>query len=706
NGDERQGSREHDDHMVVSEDDLALLCQMPAPAVKNMMRPDISRIGKAFDGMMGRVKRRSLKRHQDPSVALERCFAAFSGRGKTSLNTPEFARRLSVLSMEWSGNFSKEEHLALAQHIADEDIPGMITLESFRFATEAGATFFAPEHPSPQEKQRIVDNRLAAATNTSEPAEVSGRDECDASLFPGNTRVSGVRTTRYIEGYKTNARDALEITLQQAASRARSAGQDVWKLFDISIQESLAEDRDAEDSDTPTSEEVAAQTCLTPEIMRRFFSKLGVYVLPSPSRPPPPPPPPSCLPASPPTSSLIPTPSAFEINKRGVRGNGLVKSASPAPSPSSLSPSVVRAAAEAATATTSVGDRSLRKISGDPTSVRCRVDILNKELARTQKETEYLMTRAATTSLKVSPPPPEEINIYNSDGFEYSQCLSLGINSGGCSPSSPSSGCGGVRNTHVAVEVGERFVARTVGRGGDCARGAPRISPRGGSVAAFSRISPVERADPSHPRMELKPRPSSTPRKRAGGAKKSPSSPSADDGQTQQHPGHASTSIATADADGGTRSTPPETVITKSDRVAKLLLAALAETKGKKPVSPVHTPATEKRRIASTPKAACFDPPSVRNGLTGLTTGEIDDILLRVEASTPGALSCWRSPVSVKDSNATTRQGPATFSTMSLSPSAAGTELTTAEAQLERRRLRNYSQEASFDWFDARGNSR
>lgn len=62
----------------------------------------------------------------------------------TSKTQPKFARRLSVLSMEWSGNFSKEEYLALAQDLSEEDTPGVVTLESFTCAAKTGAVHLPP----------------------------------------------------------------------------------------------------------------------------------------------------------------------------------------------------------------------------------------------------------------------------------------------------------------------------------------------------------------------------------------------------------------------------------------------------------------------------------------------------------------------------------------------------------------------------------
>lgn len=53
---QQQASRDYDDHATVTEDDLSLLCRMHTTAVKNMIRPDTTRIGNAFDGMMARAK--------------------------------------------------------------------------------------------------------------------------------------------------------------------------------------------------------------------------------------------------------------------------------------------------------------------------------------------------------------------------------------------------------------------------------------------------------------------------------------------------------------------------------------------------------------------------------------------------------------------------------------------------------------------------
>lgn len=53
---------------------------------------------------------------------------------------PQFAERLSVLSIQWSHNFSREECLALAESLCsdDDDTPGIMTIESFTAAVEYG----------------------------------------------------------------------------------------------------------------------------------------------------------------------------------------------------------------------------------------------------------------------------------------------------------------------------------------------------------------------------------------------------------------------------------------------------------------------------------------------------------------------------------------------------------------------------------------
>jgi len=66
--------------------------------------------------------------------------------------------------MEWSGNFSQEEYLALAQDISDEDMPGFVTLESFKYASTAGSTTLSQGFASFSRKRRDESSTLVSAT--------------------------------------------------------------------------------------------------------------------------------------------------------------------------------------------------------------------------------------------------------------------------------------------------------------------------------------------------------------------------------------------------------------------------------------------------------------------------------------------------------------------------------------------------------------
>ncbi|CAM9202859.1 unnamed protein product [Ectocarpus fasciculatus] len=714
--------------MAVTEKDLAQLCRMDTCDIKSMIRPDTTRIGKAFDSMMGGVKAsgttaicaRSLKRHQDPNVAIERCFTAFSGRGKTSLTTREFARRLSTLSMEWSGNFSKEEYLALAQDIGQEDTPGIVSLESFKGAAEAGSLHLCPEHsPLRSEKGTVVDSAPAAKVALQDASGLDGGgggEACHVAEFDDTSRDgsrSCARRANGAEGSGTAAQENLEVTLRKAASRARSAGEDVWKLLDDSIQAGLAETQNSEDDKTLTSDDVAAQPSVSQDVLRRFLSKLDVQVLPSPvlsptSRPQ------SIVPQGGDdeavASSFLSIRNAFEERSKGSRGESPIKRGEPTQSPPSRSPSGALASERErgrAAAVSSVCDRYLRVLSRDTASVRSRVQLYNQELARTLGEAESLISHSAAVNTKILPlsagpdadsgcEQPPRVSLDASTGSGSLWASPGSVRTGG---TRAACGDGGRGIAVIPVEVGGRAIAMAGSRGGG---GTVSVSPADGPISAFSRISPVERADPSHPKLEIKRRPCSTPRRKAAGAQlASPSSPTR--GGLGRYPGHGG---GGGGVDGDPR-TPAGvrreestnengTKIVASDRVAKLLLATLAGTIEKRTPSPVPpSPVVEERRIAVAPKAACFDPPSVRNGLAGLTADEVDKVLLRVEASTPGAVSCWKSP-------ANSRRGPQSCGTERLTPSAAGWESTAGAQQ----RHRQKNSDGSFGWFDAQGSPR
>ncbi|CAN0132093.1 unnamed protein product, partial [Ectocarpus sp. 8 AP-2014] len=599
-GEQKTGDQDDDTTapMAVSEKDLAELCRMDTWDIKSMIRPDTTRIGKAFDSMM--EGRRSLKRHQDPNIAIERCFTAFSGRGKTSLTTREFARRLSTLSMEWSGNFSKEEYLALAQDIGEGDTPGIVTLESFTVVAESGSVPPDPEY-SPRRREKGTTAVDSAANDTlQDPSGLDdggGGEACHVAEFDDTARDesrSCARRAKGAEGSGTAARETLHITLRKVASQARLAGQDVWKLLDDSIQAGLAETQPSEDDKTLTSDDVAAQPSVSQDVLRQFLSKLDVQVLPSPVLSPPSRPQ-SIVPQggdeAAVVSSFLSIRNAFEERSKGSRGGGPIKHGAPAPSPPSLLSTGGALASEGergrAAAVSSACDRYLQILSRDAASVRSRVQLYNQELARMQGEAESLISHSATVNKRSSPisAGPDA-----DGGCEQPPRVSLDASTGsGSLWASPGSvrtggtrsrcGDGGRGIAIIPVEVGGRTTEMAGGRGGG---GTVSVVPSDGSISAFSRISPVERADPSHPKLEIKRRPCSTPRRKEVGAQPgSPSSPAR--GGLGQYPGYDGGGGGVdgeprtpAGAHGGASTDDNGTKIVRSDRVAKLLLATLA----------------------------------------------------------------------------------------------------------------------------------
>lgn len=365
----------------------------------------------------------------------------------------------------------------------------------------------------------------------------------------------------------------------------------------------------------------------------------------------------------------------LEDNQRSFRGRRPVTSGSSPPS----CPPIAQAAATGPKA----ADRYLQDISRDNASVHCRLQFYNQELARMGGEAQALVARVAppprersrpmelSASLAPPPPPLAETNVADNDDHDRAPRMSPDMAAHRSSPqSSPrcvetSSGRDAGGNglvVSIAAGVGGRTA---ILRGGSGGGGAVNSSPTRTAVA-FSRISPVEKADPSHPRVELTPRSRSSP---------SPQPPFTGGGQAQQQPGRiegATTpssgggGIAGGDQkspttsaagmshprnSGGDDATRVTAAAAPSDLVSKLLVSALKGTREKNITStsqavPSPEKASEERsKIATVPKADRFDPPSIRNGLTGMNMGDVDDALLKVEDSVPGAVSSWKMPL-------------------------------------------------------------
>lgn len=123
--------------------------------------------------------------------------------------------------MEWSGSFSREEYLAFAHIIAEEDNPGVITLESFKRAVDLGSVTLAA----------FAQHRTSGFTHGGAGHGVGGiegvRDyggsgnsamECPEGEEPaateGEEEGGGGAQTQF-------SRDTVEATLRRAASEAR-----------------------------------------------------------------------------------------------------------------------------------------------------------------------------------------------------------------------------------------------------------------------------------------------------------------------------------------------------------------------------------------------------------------------------------------------------------------------------------------------------
>lgn len=92
--------------------------------------------------------------------------------------------------MEWSGNFSKEEYLALAQDIGEGDTPGIVTLESFKVVAESGSVPLYPEY-SPRRREKgttVVDSAVKYTLQDPSGLDDGGGGEaCHVSSASGLT---------------------------------------------------------------------------------------------------------------------------------------------------------------------------------------------------------------------------------------------------------------------------------------------------------------------------------------------------------------------------------------------------------------------------------------------------------------------------------------------------------------------------------------
>lgn len=139
---------------------------------------------------------------------------------------PKFARRLSVLSMEWSGSFSREEYLAFAYIIAEEDNPGVITMESFKRAVEFGSVALAEyaRHRTSDFTHGYYSRGSAGHGIGGIEGVLDGRGSRNSAVECSGGEESA-ETEREEEGgggaQTRFSRDVVEAMLRRAASEAR-----------------------------------------------------------------------------------------------------------------------------------------------------------------------------------------------------------------------------------------------------------------------------------------------------------------------------------------------------------------------------------------------------------------------------------------------------------------------------------------------------
>lgn len=143
----------------------------------------------------------------------------------SSCRFPKFAKRLSTLSIQWSGRYSKEEYRSLAQTISENDTPGIVTLDAFTCAAHAGSLSV---------RGAGGDNRNRGAERNTQFARdgSSGAERCEVEEFQvdqagddGGLVASGesLRGTKPGTGGESTTyhREVVEATLKRAASEAR-----------------------------------------------------------------------------------------------------------------------------------------------------------------------------------------------------------------------------------------------------------------------------------------------------------------------------------------------------------------------------------------------------------------------------------------------------------------------------------------------------
>lgn len=355
---------------------------------------------------------------------------------------------------------------------------------------------------------------------------------------------------------------------------------------------------------------------LTTEALRQFLAQLNVCII-APSSP------------SPIENIAVNNNNVIGMNAVNLDTSPLLPP--PLSPPSILSTGVVKGRVEALL---KCMPRPNGATIADSTSVSCRMQFFNRELARTRDEAEVLLSQA------VKPKEFDSSNPADAEGGGVEERVGKGHHNSSVFQSA--------RSTVREMDAG------SIVDGNESAHGVVEVCTASGAQGPkFFRISPAHQPGGCHPRVDIKPR--SEPNEGFIGGTKLSWSDFTADLIDRGNP----CCVNNGSDSGGDYSSESIGRIGKARALSKALIGATLDTETMSIEASTGSMGTHGRRgrgqaamakpssrplLTKTSRETRFDPPSVRNGLKGLTMEHVDEILLRVEKSLPGSKTCWKSP--------------------------------------------------------------
>lgn len=425
---------------------------------------------------------------------------------------------------------------------------------------------------------------------------------------------------------------------------SRSAGHDVWRLLDTSI----LTNPESESVETVSSSEIQVIEArksrpLTTEALRQFFAQLNVCII-APSLP------------SPTDKNVTVARTENKLDSGMNAGEPDMPPLFPPPpsSLSSLSTGVVKCRVEALSTSmpppngATITDGYTPTVSRDSMSVSCRMQFFNRELARTRDEAEVLLSQAVKPG-------------------EFDPSIPADAEGGGAEGRVGKVHHDSLRSQNARGTIGE-IGAGSIVDGNESTRGVIEVCTMSDVQGPkFFRISPAHQPGGCHPRVDIKPR--SAPCGGSIGGTKLPKSEFTTDLIDREKHCRVKYAFDSDGNDGGGDYSSGTIGKTGNARVlSEALLGATldAETTsieastgsmrahdGRGGATVLGISSDSEAAMAKpsslplptmTSRETHFDPPSVRNGLRGLTMEHVDEILLRVQESLPGSNTCWKSP--------------------------------------------------------------